>query len=132
MTSKATGTISTVKRKTVSKGHRTLGFHLCGDGSSRTHKKVMQKKAIKYGEAIMSIPLKIGEFAMAYNICYMESLGCGVAATSPRMEECEAIQKPPVNTILPKMGKNRKTARDVVFGTTKYGGLGLSYLASVQ
>jgi hypothetical protein len=42
MKSKATGKISAFKRKAVSQGHRTLGFRLCGDGTSRAHKKVMK------------------------------------------------------------------------------------------
>jgi hypothetical protein len=120
MKSKATGTISAVKSKHVSQGHRTLGFHLCGEGTSRAHKKVMQEKAIKYGEAIKSSSLQRGECAMAYNSCYMASLGYGTAATSLSMDECKEIQKPPVNAILPKMGINRNTKREVVFGTTKY------------
>jgi hypothetical protein len=61
MKSKATGMISAVKRKAVSQGHRTLGFHLCGDRTSCVHKKVMKEKAIKYREAIMSSSLKRGE-----------------------------------------------------------------------
>jgi hypothetical protein len=60
MQSKATWTISEVKRKAVSQGHKTLGFHLCRDGTSRAHKKVMKEKAIKYGGAIMSSSLKMG------------------------------------------------------------------------
>jgi hypothetical protein len=50
-----TGTISAVKRKALSQGHITLGFNLCGDGTSRAHKKVIQEKAIKYGEAMSFI-----------------------------------------------------------------------------
>jgi hypothetical protein len=57
MKSKATGTISAVKRKAVSQGHRKLGFHLCGDRTLCAHKKVMREKAIKYGEAIKSSSL---------------------------------------------------------------------------
>jgi hypothetical protein len=37
-----------------------------------------------------------------------------------------------VNAILPKMGINRNTKREVVFGTTKYGRLGLAHLSAVQ
>jgi hypothetical protein len=119
MKSKATGTISAVKRKAVSQGHRTLGFHLCGDGTSRAHKKIMKEKAIKYDEAIMSSSLKRGECAMAYKGCFMESLGYGTAVTSLSMYECKETQKPPVNAILPKMGIDRTTKRELVFGTTK-------------
>jgi hypothetical protein len=56
-TTSTRSTISAFKRKVVSQGHITLGFHLCGDGTSRAHKKVMQENAIKYGEAIKSSSL---------------------------------------------------------------------------
>jgi hypothetical protein len=41
-------------------------------------------------------------------------------------------KRPVINAILPKTGVNRNTARNVVFGTCKYGGLGLDHLAAVQ
>jgi hypothetical protein len=108
---------------------RTLGFYLCGDGTSRAHKKAILEKD---GEAIKSSSLQMGECAMSYNSCYMASLGYGTAATFLSMDECKEIQKNPVNSILPKMGINRNTKREVVFGTTKYGGLGLTHLAAVK
>jgi hypothetical protein len=92
----------------------------------------MKEKAIKYGEAIKSSSLQRGECAMAYNVCYMESLVYGTAATSLSMDECKEIKKPPVNAILPKMGIDRNTKREVVFGKKKYSGLGLNHLAAVQ
>jgi hypothetical protein len=42
MKSKSTRTISAVKREAVSQGHIALGFHLCDDGTSSAHKKVMK------------------------------------------------------------------------------------------
>jgi hypothetical protein len=47
---------------------------------------------------------------MAYNSFYMVNLGYGTTATSLSMEECEDIQKPPVDAILRKMGINNKMA----------------------
>jgi hypothetical protein len=69
---------------------------------------------------------------MAYSSYYMDSLSYGTTATSLNIKDCDAIQKPVVNAILPKMGVNRHTANTVVFGTRKYGGLGLDHLATVQ
>jgi hypothetical protein len=69
---------------------------------------------------------------MAYKSYYMVSLLYGTAATSLDVKEWEEIQGPVVNVILPKMGVKRNTARNVVFGTSKYGGLGLDHLAAVQ
>jgi hypothetical protein len=76
--------------------------------------------------------LNRGEGLLAYNSYYMASLSYGTAATSLDIKQCEEILRPVVNTILPKMGINRKTARSVVFGTSKYGRLGLDHLAAVQ
>jgi hypothetical protein len=41
--SKATGTVSGVKRKAPDEGHRTHGLYLAG-GTSKSHKRVMMKK----------------------------------------------------------------------------------------
>jgi hypothetical protein len=62
----------------------------------------------------------------------MESLSYGTAAKSLDIKECEEIQRPVINVILPKMGINRNTSRSVVFGTSTYGGLGLDHLAAVE
>jgi hypothetical protein len=55
-----------------------------------------------------------------------------VPATTLTKEECEDIQRPVVNAILPKMGIARSAPRKVVFGTKQYGGLGLTHLAVFQ
>jgi hypothetical protein len=116
----------------VNQGHRTLGFHLTGDRTSTAHKKIMKTNAEEYSEASISSSLQRGESTMAYNSYYMESLSYGTAATSLDIKECEAIQRPVANTILPKMGVNRNSSSNVVFGTNKHGGLCLDHLAEVQ
>jgi hypothetical protein len=62
----------------------------------------------------------------------MTSISYGTSLTSLNLKECEELQRPVVNAILPEMGINRNTSRIVVFGTIKYGGLGLDHLATVQ
>jgi hypothetical protein len=41
---------------------------------------------------------------MAYNAFYMPSMGYGTPATTMSMKDCEEVQRPVVNVILPKMG----------------------------
>jgi hypothetical protein len=132
ITSRATGRISGVKRKSVEEGHRTLGFHMSDDGKCEAHKKVITDKAILYINAIRSSTMWRVESAVAYTSFYMPSLGYGVPVTTLKKEECEDIQRPVVNTILPKMGIARSEPRKVVFGTKQYGGLGLTQLAALQ
>jgi hypothetical protein len=47
-------------------------------------------------------------------------------------KECEDVQRSVIAAVLPKMGIVRNAARKVVFGTAKYGGLGLDHLATFQ
>jgi hypothetical protein len=118
--------------KSPEAGHRTLGFHMTGDGTISAHKKGMIKKSVLFGEAIMGSSLWRSESAIAYNSFYLPSLGYGMCKTRLSLQECEDIQRPVINTILQKMGIHRKAARAVVFGTAKFGGLGLEHLAILQ
>jgi hypothetical protein len=113
-----------VKRKSPEEGHITLGFQISGDGKCNVQKKAMKEKAILYGEAIRSSTMWRGESSMAYHAFYMPSMGYGTPATTLSMKDCEEIQRPVVNAILPKMGIARTAPRALVLGTTQYGGLG--------
>jgi hypothetical protein len=73
-----------------------------------------------------------GESSMAYNAFYMPSMGYGTPATTLTMKDCEEIQRPVVNAILPKMGIARTAPRAVAYVTAQYGGLGLTHLANLQ
>jgi hypothetical protein len=125
ITSNATGQTSGIKRKAMNQGHRTLGFHLTGDGTSTAHKKIMKTKAKGYSESIISSSLQRGESAMAYNSYYMESISYGTAATSLNYKECEEIQRP-------ENGNKQKYSAKRGFRTSKYVGLGMDHLDVVQ
>jgi hypothetical protein len=82
ITSRATGRTLGVKRKAVEEGHRTLGFHMTGDGKCEAHKKVMIDKALLYNNAIRNSAMWIGDSVVAYHFFYMPSLGYVVLATT--------------------------------------------------
>jgi hypothetical protein len=67
---------------------------------------------------------------MAYGAYYLPSLVYGTPATTLSYRECADVQRAVIAAILPKMGIVRSAARKVVFGTAKYGGLGLDHLAT--
>jgi hypothetical protein len=123
LTSKSEGTTVGIKRKAPIDSHRTLGFHLQGNGKTDSHKKVMHKKAESYGEAIRGGILKRRESSTAYNCYYMSSIAYGTPPTTLTFKECDDLQKPVINAILPKMGITSKAPRAVVFGTPRYGGI---------
>jgi hypothetical protein len=124
--------VSGVKRKSPEEGHRTLVFQISGDGKCAEQKKAMTEKSILFREVIRISTMWRGERGMAYNAFYMPSLGYGTPATTLRKQDCEKIQKPFVNAILPKMGIARSAPRTIVFGTAQFGGMGLTHLAALQ
>jgi hypothetical protein len=69
---------------------------------------------------------------MAYGAYYLPSLAYGTPVTTLSYKECEDVQRAVIAAILPKMGIVRNAARKVVFGTAKYGVLGLDHLATIQ
>jgi hypothetical protein len=52
--------------------------------------------------------LKRGESSIAYNSYYMISLSYDTVVTSLNVKECEEIQRPVINVILPKNGSKQK------------------------
>jgi hypothetical protein len=113
--SRSTNIESGAKRKAPNKGHRTLGLFMTGDGTCTSHKKVMIEKASLYATAIQRSSVSKGESGLAYNSCYLPSIGYGTLETTLTQQEYYNIQKPVVNAILPKMGISRKAHRSVVF-----------------
>jgi hypothetical protein len=92
----------------------------------------MREKAEVYGEAIRGSILTRGESINAYNCYYMPSKAYDTPANTLTFKECDDLQKNHVNAILPKLGITSKATRAVVFGTPRYGGIGLYHLAAVQ
>jgi hypothetical protein len=88
ITSRATWTVSGVKRKSPYEGHITLGFQISRDGKCDAQKKVMKEKVILYGESITSSTTWGGESGMAYISLYMPSLGYGTPVTTLTRKEC--------------------------------------------
>jgi hypothetical protein len=80
--SQSTGTRTTIKRKSPSESHRTLGFHLNGDGIPTGHKRVSMDKIRLYRKAVDSSRLWKSEASLAYNAFYMKSIGYGTPTTS--------------------------------------------------
>jgi hypothetical protein len=128
--SRSTNTESGVKWKPPNEGYHTLGFFMTGDRTCNAHKKVMTEKASLYTTDIKGSSVWKGESGLAYNSCYLPSIGYETPATTLSQQECYNIKKPVVNAILPKMGIIIKAHRSVVFCTAQFGGLGLEHIAA--
>jgi hypothetical protein len=82
MTSRSSGKLSRIKRKTPTEGHRTLGFFMTGDGTSTEHERVMMEKGLEYATEIINSNIQRGECSMAYGAYYTPSLDYGTPATT--------------------------------------------------
>jgi hypothetical protein len=60
MTSRSSGLISGIKRKSPTEGHHTLRFLMTGDGTSNKHLQVMNGKGLAYAVAIINSTLQRG------------------------------------------------------------------------
>jgi hypothetical protein len=100
---------------------------MTGDGTSNEHLGVVNEKGLAYAMAIRNSTLQHGECSMAYGAYYLPSLAYGTLSYN----KCEDVQSETIAAILPKMGIVRNAARKVVFGTAKYGGLGLDHLTTI-
>jgi hypothetical protein len=105
---------------------------MTGYGTSNEHLLVINEKGLVYAMAIRNITLQRGECSMAYGAHYLPILAYGTPATILSYKECDDVQRAVIAAILPKMGIVRNVARKVLFGTAKYGGLGLDHLAKIQ
>jgi hypothetical protein len=92
----------------------------------------MMDKIRLYSEAFDRSKLWKSEASLAYKAFYMNIIGYGTPSTSLSYQDYDDMQKPVVNSILPKMGINRKVARAVVLRTSQHGGLRIDHLAAVQ
>jgi hypothetical protein len=94
------------------------------DGTCKVHKKIMEYKALLYGNAIQISTLWKCKCSIVYNTFYFSSLGYGTSATTITTKDS--------NVILPQMGINRKASQDVVCGTAQYGSLCLTPMQAHQ
>jgi hypothetical protein len=82
--------------------------------------------------AIRNSTLQRGKCSIAYGAYFLPCLAYGTPATTLSYKECEDVQRAVIAAILPKIRIVRNAAQKVMFGTTKYGGLGLDHLATIQ
>jgi hypothetical protein len=65
------------------------------------------------------------EASTAYWMMWLPSLTYGISCTTMDCNQLDAIQKPMVNDIIPKMGYSSKTSLNVVFGSRRYLSIGI-------
>jgi len=121
-----------VPRKSVHETYRTLGVYISPSGSSKASYEVLLEKAREYQTKIASSKLPREAALLSYNVYLLPKLGYPLPALTFTEAQCHSLQSPTLMAFLPKIQLNRHIARSVVFGSIRFGGLGIKSLYSIQ
>jgi hypothetical protein len=111
-----------------SKAHKYLGLWNSPTMSMQANRKGLAVKAKNYSHRLFKSGLSKYEVSLAYFSCFVPAMVFTFTVCSFTMAELTTLQKAPVRATLARLGFNWNISRDIVFGSTMYGGLGLLHL----
>ena len=125
MTSEANGQSTTelLERLEPHQAERVLGVRIPMDGNMKTELKFRTKQMRELSKKIISAPINSWDAWIIYECRYRAIIRYPLPVTMFTSKQCDTIQKPFINAILPKMGMNRNTPRVVIYGPKVLGGL---------
>jgi hypothetical protein len=121
-----------VPQLSVHDSYRTLGVHISPSGSTKQSFQVLMAKARDYQARIITSSLPREAALLSYNMYLLPKLGYPLPALTFSEADCHRLQSPTLAAFLPKIHLNRHVARSIVFGSIKFGGLGIRSLYSIQ
>ena len=126
------GTKVTIQKVQPTTGHRLLGVRLAADGNFNdeyTHR--CQQAQTQAGRLLNSTATPHDAY-MIYTFRYCPALFYCLRVTYFTQKECDKIQAPFMNVLLPKLRINRHIKRAVVWGPPRFGGLGFKDMSTEQ
>ena len=121
-----------LKQTGTSEARRTLGVWQAPDGNEIKQMEKMTEKASEWSRNIRKGFLSRQDIAFGVKTSLYPSITYGLMATALTDEQCKEVFKPVRANALGPMGYNRTIPALVVHGPTKYGGMGLKDLYSIQ
>ena len=122
----------TVKQVQPSTGRRLLGIRLSTDGNFRDEFIYRRDLAETQAGRLTNSTASPQDAYMIYAFRYCPALFYCLKITYFTKKECDKIQSPFINALLPKLRINRHLKRDVVWGPTRFGGLAFKDMSSEQ
>ena len=116
----------------ATEAHLTLGVWKSPSGNLTRQFDHLMKKSKMWTASMQAASLTKDEAVLSYSRIYIPSLRYGLGTCFFSSKQLIQIQRPAVNTILPKMGFNRHLPRSVVYGPQCLGALGLPSLVFEQ
>jgi hypothetical protein len=121
-----------VPQISVQDTYRTLGVRISPSGSTKQTFQDLSAKALDYQAKIIHSKLPREAALLSYNMYLLPKLGYSLPALTLSETECHRLQSATLAAFLPKIQLNRHIPRSVVFGSTRFGGLNIRSLYSIQ
>jgi hypothetical protein len=125
-------TLCTIKHKSAFKAHRTLGVWPTPSGDNLIQFQNCLDCSNCVAKGVWLNSMGRNEALMGYRHIWLPSVGYPLAAWGLHDKQLHQVEKHAVNAFLPKMGFSCKLSRNVIFGSRRHGGFGLTRLADYQ
>jgi hypothetical protein len=115
---------SPVQQLNFNESHKYLGNHLMTGMHMNDAHGALQTTASSYGSRLLSSPLSKRDAWIAYFAVFIPSMAYTLAVSHHPPKHLKKVQSAASRATLMKLGFNRNTPSWVVFGPSRYGGLG--------
>jgi ribonuclease HI len=112
--------------------YRTLGVYISPSGSTKKAYNILSSYSLNYASAITSSSLNKEEAYLSYMTFFLPKIRFPLPALTLTEQQCAKIQSPALNALLPKLHFNRHTARSIIHGPIKFGGVNLPHVYTYQ
>ena len=116
-------TTQLLERLEPHQAERVLGVRVPMDGNMNMEYEFRTEQIKELSKKIFAAPINQWDAWLIYESRYRSIIRYPLPVTMFTRKQCDKIQKPFVNAILPKMGVNRNTPRAVIYGPKSMGGL---------
>jgi RNase H len=117
-------------QKDVGDHHKTLGAWKCINGDETEHILQLERKSTNLGNLVFNGQLSRSQAKLAHNMIYIPSMLYSLPAMSLTEEETDSIQQKSSTKFLQTMGVAKSFPREVAYGPSIFGGMGLPSLYS--
>jgi hypothetical protein len=132
LTSGDNPTLSDIEHFNHDKAHRYLGDWLATNMQMKAGNKALTETGRNFSRRLSSSSLSKHDAWIAYFAVFVPAMIYTLAVTHHSSARLRKIQSAPTRSTLIKLGFNRNTAQAVVYGPSRYGGIGLRDLPGKQ
>ena len=117
------GAVEYLQRLEPNQADRVLGVRLPMDGTMKMEYDYRIRQMREFAQRMRNAPISHYDAYIVYECRYRAMIRYPLAVTQFSTDQCNNLQRPVIDAMLPKMGLNRKMPRVVVYGPMSLGGL---------